>query len=75
MKLQVSLFNDELNITNITNITSPDYTAEIALKSAIKGEDGEQGKSAYQVWLDNGNVGSEEDYLDWLREPATEAQI
>ena len=24
-------------------------------------------KSAYQVWLDNGNTGTEQDFLDWLK--------
>lgn len=28
---------------------------------------GPEGKSAYQVWLDNGNTGTETDFLDWLR--------
>lgn len=32
--------------------------------AALKGD---PGKSAYQVWLDNGHSGSEEDFLQWLR--------
>ena len=31
------------------------------------GENGENGKSAYQIWLEQGNVGSEQDYLDSLK--------
>ena len=31
---------------------------------------GEQGKSAYQVWLDEGHTGTEEDYLLWLQNQA-----
>ena len=31
------------------------------------GEQGEQGKSAYQSWLDAGNTGTEDDFLNWLR--------
>ena len=31
------------------------------------GKDGTNGKSAYQIWLDNGNVGTEEDYLNSLK--------
>lgn len=27
------------------------------------GQDGTNGKSAYQIWLDNGNIGTEEEYL------------
>lgn len=35
--------------------------------------DGAPGESAYQIWLDNGHTGSESDYLEWLRQPATSA--
>lgn len=31
------------------------------------GQDGADGKSAYQIWLDEGNVGTEQDFLDSLR--------
>ena len=31
------------------------------------GTDGADGKSAYQIWLDNGNVGTEQDFLDSLK--------
>lgn len=27
------------------------------------------GKSAYQIWLDNGHTGSEEEFLNWLKGP------
>jgi len=39
----------------------------------IQGEQGEQGvqgetgKSAYQIWLDNGHIGTETDFLKWLK--------
>ena len=45
--------------------TPGDYTWTL-----IKGEDGgkgEDGKSAYQEWLDAGNTGSEEDFLNSLK--------
>ena len=32
-----------------------------------KGEDGADGKSAYDIWLEQGNVGSEQDFLDSLK--------
>jgi hypothetical protein len=35
--------------------------------AAIKGNKGDPGKSAYQVWLDEGNTGTEQDYLDSLK--------
>ncbi len=31
------------------------------------GANGADGKSAYEIWLDAGNSGSEEDFLNWLR--------
>ena len=33
-----------------------------------QGVQGEAGKSAYQIWLDNGYVGTEADFLAWLKE-------
>lgn len=67
MKLQVSLFNSELNITDIS---SPSISAEIAMKSVLKGD---SGKSAYEDWLGKGYTGTVEDFLAWLREPAEDA--
>lgn len=32
----------------------------------VKGENGLNGKSAYQIWLDLGNVGSEQEFIDYL---------
>lgn len=32
-----------------------------------KGDKGNDGRSAYQVWLDNGNAGSEQEFLDSLK--------
>lgn len=34
---------------------------------------GDKGNSAYQVWLDAGNTGTEEDYFAYLRQPAIDA--
>ena len=31
------------------------------------GLNGADGKSAYQIWLDNGHEGTEEDFLNWLK--------
>ncbi len=32
-----------------------------------------KGDSAYQVWLNEGNVGTLDDYFAWIQQPATEA--
>lgn len=31
------------------------------------------GKSAYQIWLENGNEGTEQDFLSWIKQPAEES--
>ena len=36
--------------------------------ASIKGKDG---KSAYQIWLENGHTGSQEDFLNWLKADGT----
>lgn len=33
----------------------------------FKGDKGDDGESAYQIWLDEGNVGTEQDFLDSLK--------
>ena len=35
--------------------------------NGTNGQDGKDGKSAYQIWLDNGNTGTEADFLTWLK--------
>ena len=36
-------------------------------KDGANGQDGVDGKSAYQIWIDNGNTGTEADFLNWLK--------
>lgn len=31
------------------------------------GKDGTNGKSAYEIWIDNGHTGTETDFLNWLK--------
>lgn len=42
-------------------------TSEEAYIVFQAGRDGKDGDSAYQIWLNAGNVGSEDDFLEWLR--------
>lgn len=35
--------------------------------AGTNGKDGENGKSSYQIWLEQGNTGSEQDYLNSLK--------
>lgn len=46
-------------------MTFEDLTEE--QKESLKGEQGQDGKSAYQIWLDLGNDGTEEDFLEFLK--------
>ena len=46
-------------------MTFEDLTEE--QKESLKGEQGQDGKSTYQLWLDLGNDGTEEDFLDFLK--------
>jgi hypothetical protein len=47
-----------------------EFTVTSDMAIAFKGD---KGDSAYQVWLDAGNIGTEEDYFTYLRQPATDA--
>lgn len=40
---------------------------EIINLGRVVGYDGADGKSAYQIWLDNGNTGTEQDFLNSLK--------
>lgn len=52
----------------LSEITSLEEDLEDKVQSGyFNGEDGEDGKSAYEVWLDEGNVGTEEDFLESIK--------
>lgn len=34
---------------------------------------GVTGKSAYQIWIENGNEGTEQDFLSWIKKPSEDA--
>ena len=36
-------------------------------KDGTNGTNGIDGKSAYQIWIDAGHTGTEDDFLDWLK--------
>ena len=58
------------DLTNIADIKNYGATKEIAIALAVQGKDGHigiDGKSAYQIWLEAGNTGTEEDYLNSLK--------
>lgn len=52
------------------------YVKQFSIKGAkgdtgAPGANGADGKSAYQIWLDNGNSGSEQDFLNSLNDTGT----
>lgn len=49
---------------------SSEFSVTSDMAIAFKGD---KGDSAYQVWLDAGNTGTEEDYFAYLRQPAIDA--
>ena len=46
-------------------------TSDIAF--GFKGDKGDDGDDAYQIWLDLGNVGTYDDFIAYLRQPAVDA--
>ena len=53
-----------------TPLSYEDWLASIKGEKGEKGDKGDtgaDGKSAYEIWLEQGNTGSEEDFLDWLK--------
>jgi len=52
-----------------------DMTVDVASDVAIgfKGDEGDPGVDAYQIWIDMGNTGTYADYLIWQRAPAVDA--
>lgn len=58
----------EGNCSNFETISNEPLTAvPFALFSAYSDVPGVPGKSSYEIWLENGNQGSEEDFLDALK--------
>lgn len=46
---------------------SGDWSDPILIPKGVDGEDGDDGKSAYQIWLDAGNTGTEAQFLASLK--------
>jgi hypothetical protein len=59
-------FTVSASVPNIVNVSAPPRNSVTI--SVVR--DGRDGKSAYQTWLDAGNVGTEDDYLAWTQAPA-----
>ena len=51
----------------INGVDGKDGTNGIDGKDGKDGKDGANGKSAYEIWLDSGYTGTEEDFLNWIK--------
>ncbi len=67
-----SVIDGYLIWTNDKGLPNPD-PVKITGPQGETGETGKTGKSAYQIWLDHGFVGSEQDFLDSLKGKQGEA--
>ena len=68
MKLDLQITTLDVSVYPSKSENSLFY--EIIIGNIVKGD---KGDSAYQVWLDNGHTGTEQDFFDWIQQPATEA--
>ena len=56
------------NLTDTYTITfSDDTTFLFTIKNGKDGDNGTDGKSAYEIWIRNGHTGTEQDFLEWLK--------
>jgi hypothetical protein len=51
----------------VTEVKLSEEVREKLNKAGGQGEKGDDGKSAYEIWLEQGNEGSEQDFLDSLK--------
>ena len=57
-RYEVSIVKDEVNKTKRLNMT---------FVPARKGDKGDKGESSYETWLREGNIGSEQDFINSLK--------
>ncbi len=61
-----------------TPLSYEEWLASIKGEKGDKGDKGDDGKSAYEIWLEQGNTGTQEDFLNWLKynkEPIEDSKI
>ena len=70
IKKTTNVYSLEFTYTDFSTFKSYTVNKNITVALAMQGKDGYQGgdgKSAYQIWLDAGNTGTEADYLASLQ--------
>ena len=60
-------FSPSVSVSKSGNTTTISVTDEQGTTSSTI-TDGSNGESAYEIWLEQGHTGTEEDFLNWLRE-------
>ena len=59
-------FSPSVSVSKSGNTTTISVTDEQGTTSSTI-TDGSNGESAYEIWLEQGHTGTEEDFFDWLR--------
>ena len=59
MEAEVTITNDDLTLDY--RLAESEARAEVVLRRVL------QGDSAYDVWIKDGNIGTPNDFFDWLR--------
>ena len=57
----------ETDAGHTVNITDKDGVKSFDVNNGATGADGADGKSAYEIWLDQGNTGTEQEFLNSLK--------
>ena len=69
----VAVYNAYVANANENGTTPLSYEEWLKSIKGEKGDKGDPGKSAYEIWLDNGFSGTEQDFLSWLKNQSNNA--
>ena len=64
ISVEVDLEQSSLDV--LVDVVSPEIDVEVTIGS-IQGPKGDDGLSAYELWINQGNIGSQQDYIDSLK--------
>ena len=74
-QMQVDITQQGMHITAPQDIypTIDDFITFGKWYKGDKGDPGEDGKSAYEIWIEQGHTGTEDDFLEWLKADSVQA--
>lgn len=58
---------DDYDVNIVEDLENKTRKLNFVFPPAGKGQAGEDGKSAYDIWLEAGNIGTEQEFLDYLK--------